>query len=389
MVHGEKAAAKGVLGVPPEVTLLAAEPPDAPTGAPTGGTEVPALLARIQLWLQILAAAGVGYIIRWGLDQWSLRATARREFAQVVTGQISNLASEHYWSLANYAGLVAGLLEEYLQDRSYHLIVMWDNKADLKNRIDEIAENTTKTCFPYFCHLIGLFDDFQFKESNTYLLTDHQAGETCKRLYNTFVHSFPDQLRLQLANLYALEISDSDSVVSGSEADKAPKELKRISDIPPVYLEKTIQQHLQTEKELWYDWLRRDIAGVIQAADALRAYNELLNHELANLYRDWFQRETPTLPYVDDIVFSRWPNVLTEQSLMAIGQTRQKPTLLSPLGYGISEVPTLLKQRPGPAQQADGQQAPQVQAQETLLNPDQKVPPEKSAPPPLSAEVGN
>jgi hypothetical protein len=298
-------------------------------GEQTMDTSTSSFFGLFQSWFDLLfggaLGTGLGFLIKWALEQWSLRVAARREFAQKVTDQISNLASKHYWSLANYAGVVAGLLEGYLCGRFYHLIVLWDDKAPLNRRLDELADEATIISFPHLCRLIALFDAFQFKESNTYLLTDHPAGETCKRLYNTFLGSLPE--KLNLANLYALEIP----VEEGAK--------KKVGEIPAAYLtEAVIDKYLPNEKKIWRDWLRNDLEGVIQAADALRAYNELLLHELANLYRDWFKQEQPDIPYLEELVLERWPNVLTEQSFVAIGRARQQTTLLSPLGAAISGI---------------------------------------------------
>ncbi|MBE9070110.1 hypothetical protein IQ260_26055 [Leptolyngbya cf. ectocarpi LEGE 11479] len=148
----------------------------------------------------------IGGFLKWGLEQWGFRRATQRQFAQAVTDQISTLASEHYWSLANYAGVVAGLLEDYIEQYSYHLMLIWYDKDDLRKKLDEIAEDTVEECFAYFCHLIGLFYAFQFREGNTYLLTDHQAGEKCKQLYNAFLKSFSgSELSKKIVNLYALK----------------------------------------------------------------------------------------------------------------------------------------------------------------------------------------
>ena len=272
----------------------------------------------------------IGYLIKWALEQLSLRVAARREFAQKVTDQISSLADNYYWGLANYAGVLAGALEGYLQLRYYHLLLHWERKLLLRGRLNELADEATARSFPYLCRLISLFYMFQFEGSNTYLLTDHAAGETCKRLYNTFVGSLP-QDKLNLANLYALEI------------DYQKSEKRKVSEIPPAHLTKEVidrNEELKETYKAWRNWLRNDLSGVLQAADALRAYNELLLHELAKLYRDWFGRKQPDVPYVEEVVLDAWPNVLSEQSFVAIGRARQQPALLVPLGSAVSGKPS-------------------------------------------------
>ncbi|MBT9315413.1 hypothetical protein [Leptothoe spongobia] len=303
------------------------------------------------------------FLVKWPFEQWGLRREARRKFSQTVTDHISTLASEHYWSLANYAGVLAGLLEEYIEQYSYHLILIWENQDDLREKLDEIAYEKMKTCFPYFCHLIGLFYEFQFKEGNTYLLTDHQAGKICHQLYNSFLQSFNNDERLleKFADFYALEIhidSLNSKTDNSDQRSKTPdnntsnkeisqeKKIKKIYEIFPVDLtEDIIKRHSELDqgRQLWHQWLRYELENVIQAADALRAYNELLNHELANLYRDWFNKnwfsETITFgwwAHLTKSTFGEWPNVITEQSEITIQQVSLQPVLLSPLGAAVS-----------------------------------------------------
>jgi hypothetical protein len=296
-------------------------------------------LKMFKSWFDLLfggaLGAALGYLIKWFLEQFSLNVAARRKFAEKVTEQISTLATEHYWSLANYAGLVSGLLESYLQSRAYHLLLQWNDPSDLSRRLDELADETAKKSFPHLCRLIALFYAFQFEESNTYLLTEHAAGETCKRLYNAFVGSLPEEL--ELANLYASEITDENG------------EKKKIGLVHPAYISDLVisgHKELAIERKKWRNWLRHNLENVIQTADALRAYNEILIHELANLYRDWFKKGQPGVPYADELVSNAWPNVITEQSIIVIGRTRQQPTLLSPLGAAITGEIGKVKEEP-------------------------------------------
>jgi hypothetical protein len=274
----------------------------------------------------------LGFLAKWAIETWTARAAARREFVQKfatkVTSRVATLANQHYWSLANYAGLLALLLEDYLHTRIYHLMLIWAAPDELAKRLDDLAQKTANQSFPHFCRLVGLFNAFQFQGSNTYLLTDHASGESCKRLYNTLVNSLSGELNRKLANLYQREIP------YGSDGNQ---KATKISDLPAAALTDDITKtYLNEEKSAWRDWLRFDPAGVSRAAEALRAYNELLGHELALLYKDWFDRSRAAIGFGGDAVVHRWPNVLTAQSLVAIGQSRSESPLLRPLGTAVS-----------------------------------------------------
>ena len=59
------------------------------------------------------------------------------------------------------------------------------------------------------------------------------------------------------------------------------------------FMEAVAKQDLKPELENYVSWIKNRVPDVEEAADALRAYNELLNHELARLYRDWFKKTPP------------------------------------------------------------------------------------------------
>ena len=277
--------------------------------------------------------AAVGYLAKWFFDQWSAERTARREFAQSVTTQISDLAKDYYWSLANYAGVLAGLLESYLDNRTHHLMLLWADPKDLDRRLDEIAKNFAETSFYHFCRLIGLFDEFQFQHSNTYLLTSHAAGETSKRLYNTFIGSLSAEDPEDRIN--TLKIVKVLQEMRQTDLDPAPIPVSKFPNA--LFIDEVANKDLKTELEDYRNWIRNRVPEVEEAADALRAYNELLNHELARLYRDFFKKTPPDSNlYLGEVAFDDWPNLLTEQSYAAIERANLQSALLRPLGAPIS-----------------------------------------------------
>jgi hypothetical protein len=277
--------------------------------------------------------AALGYLGKWLFDQWSAERTARREFAQTVTTQISKLAKDYYWSLANYAGVLAGLLESYLDNRTHHLMLLWEDRRDLENRLEQIAKTFAEASFYHFCRLIGLFDSFQFQGSNTYLLTNHAAGETSKRLYNTFIASLPtDDSEEGINTLKIVKVlrEERDTPLSSKPM--------KVADYPSeLFMNTVAKDDLGDELKNYGKWIRSQIPEVEEAAAALRAYNELLNHELARLYRDFFKKTAPDNKlYLGEVAFDDWPNLLTEQSYAAIERANIQSALLRPLGAPIS-----------------------------------------------------
>ncbi len=294
--------------------------------------------------------AALGYLGKWLFDQWSAERTARREFAQTVTTQISKLAKDYYWSLANYAGVLAGLLESYLDNRTYHLLLLWDDRRDLDSRLDEIATTFAETSFYHFCRLIGLFDSFQFQGSNTYLLTNHAAGETSKRLYNTFIASLPTDNTQDGINTLKIV-----KVLREEHNTKLSSKPMKVVDYPSELFMSTIAKDaLKEELKSYSNWIKNRIPEVEEAAAALRAYNELLNHELARLYRDFFKKTAPDSQlYLEEVAFDDWPNLLTEQSYSAIERANVQSALLRPLGAPISAREPAVSEQAAESEPAD------------------------------------
>lgn len=287
--------------------------------------------------------AALGYLAKWYFDQLNAERTARREFAQSVTTQISELANEYYWSLANYAGVLAGLLESYLDNRTQHLMLLWEDRSQLATRLDQISNEFSQMSFYHFCRLIGLFDVFQFQGGNTYLLTNHAAGEKCKQLYNMFIANLP--------------LEDNEDSIDTLKIVKVLRELRTseshesqipVAELPSAEFMSTIAQNeLKTEFENYRKWVQSRTPNVEEAADALRAYNELLNHELARLYGDFFKKTPPgSNLYLGEVAFDEWPHLLTEQSYAAMERASVQGTLLRPLGTPVTAGETVPKDKP-------------------------------------------
>jgi hypothetical protein len=112
----------------------------------------------------------------------------------------------------------------------------------------------------------------------------------------------------------------------------------RVSEFPSaLFMETVAREELRTELKNYSSWIKNRVPEVEEAADALRAYNELLNHELAQLYKDFFKKTAPNAElYLGEVAYDDWPNVLTEQSYSAIDRASVQSVLLRPLGVPIA-----------------------------------------------------
>ena len=133
--RGRRAWRRAGLLVALGLTLIDSASADA-AGGQTGGW--PQWAVNLLSLLGGGAIAGVaGWVGKILSDYISGEVEARRAFIKVTTSQISDLAQKHYWALANHAGLLAGLLEEYLQFGDFHLLLEWPSPDDRRRRLAE------------------------------------------------------------------------------------------------------------------------------------------------------------------------------------------------------------------------------------------------------------
>jgi hypothetical protein len=283
-------------------------------------------------WVAIWLAGGaaLGVVGKMVAEIITGRVAARRAFVDKTTGQISDLAKQHYWALANHAGVLAGMLEEYLQLVDYHLLLEYSDQKGLRERLDLIARKYADDTFYDLCRLVWLFNRFQFDGSNTYLLTSDVAGRACKQLYNTFIAALP--VKEESAHLNTLAILHAMSCprkVKGREKPIIGAELTVIE------FNRLFRGQLSKSREVYQDWLNSRLDSVTLAAKALRAYNELLSHELAKLYRGWFKHEPySALPFADAVAYNKWPETLSVDSVRVIAHALSGSELLQSLATG-------------------------------------------------------
>ena len=290
------------------------------------------------LFIAVAGAIG-GWFLKLAADLISGRFAARQKFTDEITDQITDLAKQHYWSLANHAGVLAGLLEDYLYRVDYNLLLQYDSASDLNDNLAVLAKSFADQTFYSFCRLIWLFDRFQFEGSNTYLLTTGTAGRSSRQLYNSFITTLPEsgeggQGSLDLgAIIAAMRRKGQENTAAGTNAtdDVTAAEFGRMLAKPGDPF------NLVGSQAAYREWLAARPDQVTIAAQSLRAYNELLSHELANLYRDWFRRKKNSdLTFAEPAAFHTWPDILTEESVKVITRARSDSELLQALGRGVA-----------------------------------------------------
>jgi hypothetical protein len=310
--------------------------------------------------LLIAAAVPAGYLLKWLFDEWKAANAKRRDFVAKTSDKVVGLAWGHYWGLANATGTLAGALTNHLRMVDAHLLVVWDRPKALRERMDEIAEVTTRESFVSFVRLLYAFEGFQFRGSNTYLLPHHAAGETLRRLYNRFVESLGADLILLLPEVrLAIERK---TVQKDKDGRELPPDLgsaqferndwftvaawdwaKRPGEPPRAAADLTaleLQDSLARARQGYEAWLRDQPAAVAEAAEALRAFSRLLTHELATLHEVWHRdngflsvreawRQAQGAVSADD-----WPGVLDQGTVETMRRARAVSPFFAPLGMG-------------------------------------------------------
>jgi hypothetical protein len=363
-----------------------------------GSTSAAALIVVIVL-------PALGYLLKWGFDEWKASNAKRRDFVAKTSDKVVGLAWDHYWGLANATGTLAGGLTNHLRMVDAHLLVVWDGPAALRERMDQIADETARASFVSFVRLLYAFERFQFRGSNTYLLPHHAAGEALRRLYNRFVESLGTDLiellpEIRLAVERRTTARDKDgrepppdlgsaqferddwfTVAAADWAGREGAPPRAAADLKPVEL----QDWLARARRRYGAWLRDQPAAVAEAADALRAFSRLLTHELAALHAVWHRDRGPfavreAWRQAQAAVSARaWPGVLDQGTVETMRRARAVSPFFAPLGMG---------QRQGPARRDAMEAAAAMATPAPEQDPSPQVGAGAGAPQPAPAPQG-
>ena len=312
-------------------------------------------------WGWVAFIAGV-LIIQWlaikAYEQINASWAVRRTFVETTTKSVAGLATTHYWALANASGTLATLLLRHVRTMQALCFINHDAPTGLSDRLNELTDGTANLTFAPFARLVILFDRFQFRGSNTYLLPHHESGETLRRLYNAFVGNLPETELLVLIR----------RGVERQLLHEAQSGLTDPAGLNGTFLEclPNANEHpeLSEAYEKWRTWLQDALPSVGGAADALLAYSELLSHELALLnavfFRDrpgitgWLRNkalssEKPIWrPIANAWASETWPSLLSTHAVAAAARASALPRDFAPLSSG-----TPIQRRP------DAPQAPE------------------------------
>ncbi len=348
--------------MPSLVASIGGAAPSVPEAAKQSTSLIDLLLSGRWGWVAIIAAV---LIAQWlaikAYEQLNATWTVRRTFVETTTQSVAGLATTHYWALANASGTLATLLLSYTRMIEAHCFINYHDETGLSRRLDDLSIETANLTFAPFARLVVLFDRFQFRGSNTYLLPHHESGETLRRLYNAFVSNLPETELLMLIRkgvekqlLYEAKPPAADPVgLYGTFLEYLPN--------------RNEQPELTEAYEKWRIWLQDALPNVSGAAEALLAYSELLSHELAVLNAVFFRDKPGIATRLRDKIVSpdkpiwwpianawaaeRWPSLLSTHAVAAAARASALPRDFAPLNSG-----TPVQKRPESVQQLNPKQ---------------------------------
>ncbi|HEV2100171.1 MAG TPA: hypothetical protein VGR45_14765, partial [Stellaceae bacterium] len=266
------------------------------------------------------------YIGNFGFAELAARNKIRRDFANATGIQISELANKHYWAIANAAGTLSVGLRDYLEALELSLYVARDL---LQVSSSLLAEKASSETFPSFVHLVGALHNFQFIGSNDYLLPDYSAGRHLRRLYNEFRESLlsatPERGDDLATGLLQWRKRDSEAKTDTKDGEDKSDEKKGKSDSKssadkfdieaaldaasrraglqddPALADPEMEGH----RKVWEEWLCDNLPDVLNAAVSLEAFSRVMQHQIAELHRDWFHDRRRDRRSADELAAAR------------------------------------------------------------------------------------
>jgi hypothetical protein len=255
-----------------------------------------------------------------------------------MSERLVELSREHYEPLAETAGILGWLLEEYLWYRFVHLMLIYREDSDMHDRLKSIADDAANDSFFYLCRFLHLGSAFQLRGSSTYLLGDRETNQSVRQLHNAFLANLPQGTASDAINIYR--------IVS---------ELKK-HDISTMSLEDfsgEVQKNLQTEFDAFRNWLLEASPEVTKVTGALLEYSGVISRELAISHENWRQETgRPGLGQTRESRISVWTAGPRAAGLEAAGMESALPR---PLGRVTPAGPS----KPPPKAAADSVSAGQ------------------------------
>jgi len=310
----------------------------------------------------VLALAALGLVIgalaflgKFGFGELSARYKIQRDFAGSTGQQIAALANQHYWAIANAAGTLSVGLRSYLEAVEIRLYLRWASRESLREELARVADRASFDTFPSLVQLVWSLHSFQFVGSNDYLLPHRSASTHLRRLYNGFRRGVAaaaidggDDLATGLlqngkskdgkfdleATLDAASRKHRQSPeprrAEQAPAENAPAEANGLENTA----EKLADDGLERLRRAWAGWLVNNLPSVLSATDSLEAFSRLLQHELADLYEDWFRdkKVAGELAKVERAVERRtWFGMLTRAELATLAVAREEHDFMTAL----------------------------------------------------------
>jgi hypothetical protein len=201
-----------------------------------------------------------------------------------------DLIKNHYGPLVRISGMLARLLDDYLLSRFNHLLLLYRDSPSIQGRLNEIAEESARDSFYYFCHLIYEFDTFH-RKAYPYALSSPAKNEALSKLYSAFIGSVPSGSNMGAVDSYCIVQSLDQEIDHGESAHINVRDLSVKNFMEKVLSEKFLKNEFKTYK----NWLADGSADLIDATEVLKEFSKLLNQELMLFYQYSIIKKLPLI----------------------------------------------------------------------------------------------
>ena len=196
--------------------------------------------------------------------------------------------------LAATAGILGGLLDQYLSSRFYHLLLIYENAPSLQKRLSEVEGEYAAVSFFYFCKLISLLAECESEGGAIPLLSSQVAHDSAQRLMNCFLSSIPQGEEEESVDTFEIatrfreyrSMLKSDQSELGIPGSQVGEFVRRVD--PKRYVSEDtsggkVEELLVKEFAPYEKWLTSAKPGLILGAEALTAFYKLVLQDLRGL----------------------------------------------------------------------------------------------------------
>jgi hypothetical protein len=272
------------------------------------------------------------------------------------------LRRERKEELAATAGLLGGLLDQYLRSRYFHLLIVYLDTPSLQRRLSEVADEYAAISFFYFCRLIALLAKCESQGGAIPLLSNQVAQDAAQRLINSFLASIPQGEEQGSVDTFEIEAKFREYQLLGKDDAPASTASSQVGDFvrridPSRYVSEgtsgqpahgvavkregtggqNVEALLAKEFAAYRKWLNLTPPGLVVGAEALAAFYELVSQDLRGASEPGWQMPSSKRLEIPDS--SAVEILLDNLTTLAVQEVLSESPLPRPIGMFLRKAP--------------------------------------------------